>query len=91
MNELPTPAGLMTVTYGIDRKVKVSVFDEQQMKDYAAQAVAAEREACAALLEANAMACENPIYRSLLQANAAEIRCMGQDPMLFDDWPGGFK
>jgi hypothetical protein len=41
-------------------------------------AVKAEREACAALLEENAMACENPIYRSLLQANAHAIREMGQ-------------
>ena len=41
-------------------------------------AVLAEREACAAMLDANAMACENPIYRSLLQANAQAIREMGQ-------------
>ena len=41
-------------------------------------AVKAQREACAALLDANAMACENPIYRSLLQANAQAIREMGQ-------------
>ena len=37
---------------------------------------AAEREACAARLEANAMACENPAHRSLLQANADEIRTL---------------
>ena len=50
-------------------------------------AVLAEREACAATLEANAMACENPVHRSLLQANAAAIR--DRDPRnmpLFDDW-----
>ena len=41
-------------------------------------AVLAEREACAAMLDENAMACENPIYRSLLQANAQAIREMGQ-------------
>lgn len=41
-------------------------------------AVKAEREACAALLEENAMACENPVYRSLLQANAHAIREMGK-------------
>lgn len=41
-------------------------------------AVKAEREACAAMLEANAMACENPIHRSLLQANAAALRDRGQ-------------
>lgn len=33
-----------------------------------------EREACATLVDENAMACENPIYRSLLQANAGAIR-----------------
>lgn len=32
------------------------------------------RDACALFLEQNAMACENPIYRSLLQANARGIR-----------------
>ena len=41
-------------------------------------AVAAEREACAALVDENAMGCENPIYRSLLQANAEAIRARGQ-------------
>lgn len=54
-------------------------------------AVANVLEACAALLETNAMACENPIHRSLLQANAAEIRALGQEMPLFDDWPGGFN
>ena len=55
-------------------------------------AVKAEREACAALLDANAMACENPIYRSLLQANAAAIRDRDPSNMpLFDDWPGGWR
>lgn len=37
-----------------------------------------EREACAALLDKNAMTYETPIYRSLLQANAEEIRARGQ-------------
>ena len=32
------------------------------------------RDACAVMLEQNAMECENPIYRSLLQANARELR-----------------
>jgi len=31
------------------------------------------------MLEQNAMACENPIYRSLLQANARELREGRQD------------
>ena len=41
-------------------------------------AVKAEREACAALVDANAMACHSPIYRSLLQSNADAIRARGQ-------------
>jgi hypothetical protein len=41
--------------------------------------VKAEREACAALLDANAMACTSPISRSLLQSNAAAIRARGND------------
>lgn len=55
-------------------------------------AVKAEREACAALVDANAMACTSPISRSLLQSNAAAIRARGQDPMpLFDDWGKDWK
>jgi hypothetical protein len=42
------------------------------------KAVLAEREACAAILDANAMACENPSWRSLLQANAQEVRARGE-------------
>jgi hypothetical protein len=37
------------------------------------------RDACALILEQNAMACDNPIYRSLLQANARELREGRQD------------
>ena len=43
------------------------------------EAVLAEREACAAILDANAMACENPLWRSLLQSNAQAIRVRGQE------------
>jgi hypothetical protein len=42
------------------------------------QAVELEREACAKILDANAMACESPIWRSLLQSNAQAIRVRGQ-------------
>jgi len=52
--------------------------DADQLKRFAALVAADEREACAAMLDENAMACENPIYRSLLQANAQAIREMGQ-------------
>lgn len=41
-------------------------------------AIEAEREACAAQVDENAMGCENPIYRSLLQSNAAALRERGQ-------------
>lgn len=45
------------------------------------------RNACAALLEENAMHCTNPLFRNLLQANAQAIRDIGNDKMpLFDDW-----
>jgi hypothetical protein len=37
-----------------------------------------EREACASILDANAMACESHIMRSLLQSNAQAIRVRGQ-------------
>lgn len=50
----------------------------ENFERFAALVAAAQREACAAMLDANAMACENPIYRSLLQANAQAIREMGQ-------------
>jgi hypothetical protein len=49
--------------------------------EYKAQieaAVLAEREECAKILDANAMACHTPIMRSLLQANAQAIRARGQ-------------
>lgn len=79
-----------------------TVYTPEHMRAYAQKAVADEREAyalavdnmreaCASLLEANATACTNPIHRSLLQANAAEIRALCQEMPLFDDWPGGIK
>ena len=42
------------------------------------EAVAAEREECAKILDANAMACRTPVMRSLLQSNAQAIRARGQ-------------
>ena len=41
-------------------------------------AIEMEREECAKILDANAMACESPIWRSLLQSNAQAIRVRGQ-------------
>ena len=51
MTELPTPVGMMAVTYGFDHKVKLPVYDEKQMREYAQMAVLAEREACAKVCE----------------------------------------
>ena len=45
---------------------------------FAKMVAEAEREACAKILDANAMACHTPIMRSLLQANAQAIRVRGQ-------------
>ena len=42
------------------------------------EAVLADREECAKILDANAMACESLIMRSLLQSNAQAIRVRGQ-------------
>ena len=57
------------------------MWSEAVEAEYKAQieaAVLAEREACAKILDANAMACESPIWRSLLQSNAQAIRARGQ-------------
>jgi len=45
-----------------------------ELMRFAALVAAAQSEFDAAMVDKNAMACENPIWRSLLQANAAEIR-----------------
>ena len=45
---------------------------------FAKLVVEAEREACAEILDTNAMACNSPIMRSLLQSNAQAIRVRGQ-------------
>ena len=58
------------------KKFATDLWDMMQMA--IDEAVAAEREACAKILDANAMACESPIWRSLLQSNAQAIRVRGQ-------------
>ena len=45
--KLPTPSGRMTVTYGMDQRVKVPVWDEEALK----QVVAAERQAILSILD----------------------------------------
>jgi hypothetical protein len=52
--------------------------NDKRLVEILAPFAAAEREACAALVDENAMGCENPIYRSLLQANAQAIRSRGK-------------
>ena len=56
----------------------LSLWSSQGWQDHVRKAVEAEREACAKILDANAMACNTPIMRSLLQANATAIRARGQ-------------
>ena len=49
--------------------------DEEALDRFAALVAAAEREACAALLEANGMRCgEESLSRLILETNAAAIR-----------------
>lgn len=47
---------------------------DDDLERFAALVAEATRKACAAQIDDNAMACENPLYRSLLQANADELR-----------------
>ena len=54
-SDLPPPGGTMTVTLGLDRKVKVPMWDEDAMRAYAAASVRAEREACAKVCESRFM------------------------------------
>ena len=56
----------------------LSLWSSQGLQDHVRKAVQAEREACAKILDANVMACNTPIMRSLLQANATAIRARGQ-------------
>jgi len=62
--KLPTPCGRMTVTFGLDKKVRVPVWDEEALK----QALSAEREACAQLCDAEAS------IEGIAQRCAAAIR-----------------
>lgn len=50
----------------------------EDIERFAKLVAEAEREECAKILDANAMACESPIWRSLLQSNAQAIRARGQ-------------
>ena len=56
--DLPLPSGRMTVTYGLDRKVRVPVWDEAAMRSYAAKIRAAERKRCLDLLDEHARAAD---------------------------------
>ena len=74
--KLPPSGGTMTVTYGVDRRVKVPMWDEEAMRTYAAVAVRAEREACAQVCEARFM---GDLNREDMEARrcAAAIRARG--------------
>ena len=68
--------GKITAFINYDYGEDVAVFYMADLHRFAALVASDEREACAALVDGNAMGCDNPIYRSLLQANAAAIRAM---------------
>ena len=74
--KLPPSGGTMTVTYGVDRRVKVPMWDEDAMRTYAAAAVRAEREECANLCEARFV---GDLNREDMEARrcAAAIRARG--------------
>lgn len=55
----------------------IPLYTADQMREYARQAVEAEREACALLVEENAQECSGPMGL-VLQANADAIRARGQ-------------
>jgi hypothetical protein len=71
MMRLPKPAET-NVTY--ERRYIGSVYTAEQMRKYAAKAVAKEREACAEMLDAVALACNSVIVRRILQQSAQAIR-----------------
>ena len=77
--KLPPSGGTMTVTYGVDRRVKVPMWDEDAMRTYAAAAVRAEREACAQVCEARFV---GDLTREDMEARrcAAAIRARGEQP-----------
>ena len=68
--------GIANQVYGSD--TKWNGIQLQRLMRLAELYRAAEREECAEILEQNAMACENPISRSLLQSNAVAIRARGE-------------
>ena len=76
MPKLPPSGGTMTVTYGVDRRVKVPMWDEDAMRTYAAAAVRVEREACAQVCEARFV---GDLTREDMEARrcAAAIRARG--------------
>ena len=61
-----------------DREYKSWHVSTQHLMTLVERVVAEEREECAAILDANAMACESPIMRSLSQSNAQAVRVRGQ-------------
>jgi len=70
MTKLPPPAGMMTVTYELDRRVKVPMWDEAALRGYAAAAVQAERQRCLDLLDEHARAVDVWHVRTLIKGEA---------------------
>ena len=77
--KLPPSGGTMTVTYGVDRRVKVPMWDEDAMRTYAAAAVRAEREECAKVCE-QMPELEHGWRVTLPSDCAAAIRARGEQP-----------
>ena len=69
-----------------NREYKSWHVSTQHLMTLVERVVAAEREACAKILDANALACESHIMRSLLQANAQAIRERGQEPAVYSSF-----
>lgn len=68
--DLPPPSGRMTVTYELDRKVKVPVWDEAAVRIAMAKARAAERRRCLDLLDMHARAADVWYVTGLIKGNA---------------------
>jgi hypothetical protein len=75
--EMAKQAGIEEA-YSLKHNQYLVRFKDGSLEVFAKLVAEKEREACAKILDANAMACNTPIMRSLLQANATAIRARGQ-------------
>jgi hypothetical protein len=75
--EMAKQAGIEEA-YSLKHNQYLVRFKDGSLEVFAKLVAEAEREACAKILDANAMACRTPVMRSLLQSNAQAIRARGQ-------------